>query len=175
MNKLKKIQELILNIIIFVLAVITIFVVYSFVQVNILNREYTNLFGYSLFKTETGSMTDTIEIGDIVIVKLDKNIKEEDIITFWQEGSIVTHRIIEINGEEIITKGDNNNSKDKPIKKDDVIGRVVHIIHDVKVWQRVFSDINVIIPLLITVFLIVILFSYKETSKEDNVKEEKND
>lgn len=175
MNKLKSLQGLILNAIIFVLGVITILVVYSFVQVNILNREYTNLFGYSLFKTETGSMADTIEIGDIVIVKLDNEVKEDDIITFKQDGNLVTHRIIEINGDEIITKGDNNNSADKPIKKENIVGKVVHIIHDVKVWQMVFSDINVIIPVVITIFLLVRLVSYKESSKEDNVDEEKKD
>ena len=175
MNKLKSLQGLIFNLIIFGLVVIAILVAYNFVQLNVLNREYTNFFGYSLFKTETGSMADTIEIGDIVIVKLNNNVNENDIITFRQGEVFVTHRVMEINGEEIITKGDNNNSQDKPIKKEDIVGKVVYIIHDVKVWQMVFSDINVIIPIVITAFLIVVLVSYKENSKEDNVDEEKKD
>ena len=74
MNKVKSLQGLILNLIIFVLVVIASIVAYNFVQLNVLNREYTNIFGYSMFKTETGSMADTIEIGDIVIVKLDNNV-----------------------------------------------------------------------------------------------------
>lgn len=175
MNKFKNIQGLILNIIIFVLVIIAILVVYSFVQLNVLNREYTNVFGYSLFKTETGSMADTIEIGDIVIVKLGNAVKENDIITFKQDGNIITHRVIKMTENEIITKGDNNNSEDKPISESDIIGKVIFIINDVRVWQMVFADSQVIIPVIITVFLFVVLVLYKENSKEDNADEEKND
>ena len=81
----------------------------------------------------------------------------------------ITHRIEKINEDSIIAKGDRNNTEDEPIKKDDIIGRVVFIINDVEVWKKVFTDINVIIPICITVILFILLVSYKEKTGEENV------
>ena len=68
----------------------------------------------------------------------------------------------------IIAKGDSNNTQDEPIQEDSVIGKVVFIINNVEIWKKVFSDINVIIPIIITVILFVILISYKEKTGEKN-------
>ena len=110
-------------------------------------------------------MSPTIKIGDIVIVKIGEQVQEEDIITYKKDNSFITHRIIEIDGESIIAKGDNNNTQDEAITQDAIIGKVVFIINDVEVWKNVFSDINVIIPIIITVVLLVILVSYKNGKK----------
>lgn len=166
MKKLKNIQNIILNIIISMLSVIAIFVMTGFMQLNVFGREYTDIFGYSLLKTKTGSMAPTIEIGDIVIVKLSNNVKQDDIITYKEGNSLITHRIIKIDGDEIITKGDNNNTEDQPINKKDIVGKVVYIIGDIQIWKMVFSDINVIIPICTTIVLFIILMLYKEKPKD---------
>ena len=44
-----------------------------------------------------------------------------------KENVFITHRIEQINEDSIIAKGDNNNTEDEPIKKDEVIGKVVFI------------------------------------------------
>lgn len=177
MKKLKNIPNLILNIIIFMLIVIAVFVMIGFVQLNILNREYTDIFGYSLFQTKTGSMIPTIEIGDIVIVKLGDDVKQDDIITYKEGNSLITHRITQIDSDKIITKGDNNNTEDKPISREDIVGKVVYIIGDVQIWKMVFSDISVIIPICITIALFIVLILYKENSKDkkDDIIGEKNE
>lgn len=165
----KIIKNVIVNIIIVLLSIIAIIVIWSSIQINIQKKEYVNIFGYTLFKTETGSMYDTIEIGDIVIVKIGEEIKEKDIITYKKDEAFITHRIIEINGESIIAKGDNNNTIDEPISKDDVIGKVVFIINNVEIWKKVFSDTSVIIPICTTIILFIILVAYKEKTGEKNV------
>ena len=101
------------------------------------------------------------EKGDIVIIKLGDEIREKDIITYKEENVFITHRIVEINEEAIITKGDNNNTEDEPINKNVVLGKVVFIINNVEIWKKVFTDIKVIIPICITVVLFVLLVSYK--------------
>ena len=159
---LKIIKNIIINLIIFVLGIIAIIAIWASIQLNVQNREYVNIFGYSVFSTETGSMSPTMEIGDIVIVKIGEEVQKEDIITYKKDNSFITHRIIETNGDSIIAKGDNNNTQDEPIKKDMVIGKVVSIINNVEIWKKVFSDIRVIIPVVITMVLFVILISYKE-------------
>lgn len=66
-----------------------------------------------------GSMEPELKIGDIVLVKevAEGELKKEDIISFRQGQSVVTHRIIELNEDEkekkYKTKGDNNNVEDK--------------------------------------------------------------
>ena len=166
---LKILKKVIVDLIIFVLCVIAIIVIWGFVQLNVQKKDYINIFGYSVFSTETGSMSPTMEKGDIVIIKIGDEIREKDIITYKKENVFITHRIEKINADSIIAKGDRNNTEDEPIKKDDIIGRVVFIINDVEVWKKVFTDINVIIPICITVILFILLVSYKEKTGEENV------
>ena len=68
--KRTNLAKIITDIIIILLSIIAIIVIWGFVQVSIQHKEYVNIFGYSIFSTETGSMSKTIEKGDIVIVKL---------------------------------------------------------------------------------------------------------
>lgn len=159
---LKIIKKVIVDLIIFVLSIIAILVIWGFVQLNIQNKEYVNIFGYSILSTETGSMSPTIEVGDIIIIKIGDEIKENDIITYKQDDVLITHRIEKIDGDTIITKGDYNNIQDEPIKKDQVIGKAVGIINNVQIWKQVFTDMHVIIPMVITIILFIVMISYKE-------------
>ena len=161
------IEKIVVNLIIIILSIIAIIVIWGFVQLNVQKKEYLNIFGYSIFSTETGSMSPTMEKGDIVIIKIGDEIREKDIITYKKENVFITHRIEQINGDSIIAKGDNNNTEDDPIKKDDVIGKAVYIINNVEIWKKVFSDKNVIIPICITVVLFVLLISYKEKTDSE--------
>ena len=166
---MKKIR--LINIIIILLSIIAIIVIWGFVQVSIQHKEYVNIFGYSIFSTETGSMSKTIEKGDIVIVKLGENtLNEKDIITYKSGNAIITHRIKKIDGNTIIAKGDSNNTEDDPIEKDMVIGKVVYIFNNVEVWKKVFSDMQVIVPICITIILLIVLVLYKEKTGDENVE-----
>ncbi len=169
--KRTNLAKIITDIIIILLSIIAIIVIWGFVQVSIQHKEYVNIFGYSIFSTETGSMSKTIEKGDIVIVKLGENtLNEKDIITYKSGNAIITHRIKKIDGNTIIAKGDNNNTEDDPIEKDMVIGKVVYIFNNVEVWKKVFSDMQVIVPICITIILLIVLVLYKEKTGDENVE-----
>ena len=159
---LKIIRKVIVNLLIVILSIIAIIVIWGLIQLNVQNKEYINIFGYSIFSAETGSMSPTMEKGDIVIIKIGDEIRENDIITYQKDNVLVTHRIININENTVITKGDYNNTDDEPINKNQIIGKEVFIINNVEVWKKVFSDINVVIPIVITVILFILLVSYKE-------------
>ena len=166
---LNVIKTVIINLIIFILSIIAIIAIWGFVQINVQKKEYIDIFGYSVLNTETGSMSPTIEKGDIVIIKIGDEIKENDIITYKKENVLITHRIVSINGEEIIAKGDYNNIQDEPIKRDEVIGKVVFIINNVEIWKKVFTDVKVLVPICVTVILFILLVSYKEKTGDENV------
>ena len=164
-----KLSKIIVNLIIFVLSIFAIIAIFGVVQINLQDKDYVNIFGYSVLSTETGSMAPTIEKGDIVIIKIGDEIRENDIITYKKNNVLITHRIMNIDGDTIIAKGDYNNTEDEPITKSQVIGKSVFIVHNVEIWKKVFTDMHVIIPVVITIILFILMISYKEKTGEENV------
>ena len=76
------------------------------------------------------SMYPVLKRGDLVFIKgVDSvtDLRERDIIAFSSGEGFVIHRIVEIDGDTITTKGDANRSPDEPITFDDVIGRAWRI------------------------------------------------
>lgn len=169
MKKTKKINMLgcILNILITVVVVITIIGLYYMAQVKILNKDYANIFGYTFFEVATGSMANTINIGDIVVVKVNEAFKENDIIVYKEENSFITHRVIKIDGQDLITRGDANNSEDKPIKSDQILGKVIYIIPKIGIWRRVLASPEILGMIIISIILLgVVLMLTSKTEKE---------
>ena len=173
MKVVKKIFRWIFDIILFIILAIALIMAYNHVQVNIRGNTYTTMLGYSAFEVATGSMSNTIEIGDVILVKLiepNETLSENEIVVFTQDTTLVTHRIIKINGDQIITKGDANNTQDDPISRGQIIGKVVKIIPDVKMWKEIILTPKVLIPTSISILLLWIFFSY---DKEKDVKKTK--
>lgn len=155
-----------LDLLIILFTFIIILGIYNIFQIKILNKDYPNIFGYTFFEVATGSMADTIQIGDIVIVKLTNEVNENDIIVFKENENFITHRLISKNENEIITKGDANNSEDKPIKEEQIIGKVEKIIPKVGMWKEIILSPEILIPLFILIILIGLLFMKKTKTDE---------
>ena len=173
MRIIKKICRWIFDIILFIILAIALIMAYNHIQINIKGNTYTTMLGYSAFEVATGSMSNTIEIGDVILVKLiepNEPVSENEIVVFTQDTKLVTHRIIKINGDKIITKGDANNTQDDPISRGQIIGKVVKIIPDVKMWKEIILTPKVLIPTSISILLLWIFFSY---DKEKDVKKTK--
>lgn len=169
MKKTKKINMLgcILNILITVVVVITIIGLYYMVQVKILNKDYANIFGYTFFEVATGSMADTINIGDIVVVKINESFEENDIIVYKEENSFITHRVIKIDGQNLITRGDANNSEDKPIKSDQILGKVIYVIPKIGIWRNILASPEILGMIIVFIILLgVVLMLTSKTEKE---------
>ena len=79
----------------------------------------------SIFKVETGSMEDGIHAGDYILIMTKKTYHKNEIVTYKKDDFFITHRIIKIDGNEVVTKGDANNTPDKPIKMNDIVGKVM--------------------------------------------------
>lgn len=98
----------------------------------VLGHQVPSIFGYSSLMVATGSMSGTIEEGDLIIIKDTGDYKIGDIVTFFQDGDDIptTHRIYNIDEEgKWVTRGDANNSFDKrSITSDEIIGEVVLVI-----------------------------------------------
>lgn len=170
----EKIAHIILNIIIAIVFLIVIIVGYNYIQIQLMNKDYANFFGYTVFEVKTGSMAKTLNVYDVILVKITKDVKENDIITFKKDDELITHRIMEIDGEEIITKGDANNTEDEKITKEAVIGKVVSIFPRVGIWAKVFTEPNVLISIFITLILIGLAIS-KDKTENNKYERDKNE
>lgn len=114
-------------------------------------------------------MAKTINIKDIVIIKITKEVNKNDIVTYFDGNVLITHRIIEMSNKNIVTKGDANNSKDNPITKDQIVGKVVYIIPQIGIWQKVLTTPKVIISGSISICLLYFVCTSKDKRKDADV------
>ena len=163
MKILNKIIEILLDfIIVIIVALIIIMGIHTY-QTKILKKENSNIFGFTFFEVVTGSMADTLQIGDVIIIKITKDIEENDIIVYKKDDNFITHRVIEKNNLQIIVKGDANNSVDAPIKKGDVLGKVEFVIPKVGKIKNIM--INPLMLLLLVSVIISTLIVCKSKTK----------
>lgn len=147
------------------LGMIVTLCIYTFITTDLLKKEYTNVFGYTYFVVATGSMSGTIEVNDIVIVKLGNEAKVNDIITYKDaQGDFVTHRVKKQVGSKLITQGDVNNTEDSPISKEDMIGKVQVVISP--------SFILKLIAVLLIIFILLAFLNFDKIFKKYIMKEE---
>ncbi len=161
-KKIKIVAKYLLNFLTGVVIVSIFFALYGLFQITVLDKDYATYFGYSLFEVESGSMEPTINIKDMVIVKHTSNIKRNDIITYRLDKSFITHRVVDVEGNKIVTKGDFNNHEDKTIPKKTVIGKVVKVIPKFGMWKKILLSPVVVIALFFTIVLFSVGFSYED-------------
>ena len=167
---MKKVFGIIVDVLTFSVFLVLVLIILSRVKMMVSGKEYFDVFGYSIFNVATGSMEPVISQNDIIIVKEEKDYDINDIVTFKSDNAYVTHRVISKSGNSIVTKGDANNAKDVSIKKDDIIGKVVHVIRQGGVWQQIFTSPTIIIMIFVTLMLFDFAFSYKGIQKKKNIK-----
>lgn len=111
MNKIVKIiSNIIFGIIIVILA--------TYLLLRLTNK-------IEIYNVMTGSMEEKIHAGDYVLILRKSDYKIGDVITYKQNNSYITHRIIEKDGNTFTTKGDANNTEDKKINKELIVGKAI--------------------------------------------------
>ncbi len=158
---LKKIDYVLL-----ILVLLLILALYGVFQIKIQKRGYVNYFGYTFFQVITGSMEPTIKVKDLVIEKITKDVKIDDIVTYKFHNDYVTHRVIKQGGNFVVTKGDNNNDIDEPVLIDDVVGRVIYILPNVAIWTKVITTPQVVATIVISLIIFRIIF-YKDIKPKE--------
>ncbi|MDE1549592.1 signal peptidase I [Jeotgalibaca caeni] len=89
-----------------------------FILIGIMNflsaPSASGLFGHKGYIVISGSMEPAFSPGDYAIVKGEpfESIGVDEVITFLDDDTIVTHRVKEITEEGLVTKGDANNNED---------------------------------------------------------------
>ena len=123
-------------------------------------------FGYGMSVVLSGSMEDRLYVDDLVIIKATDNYKVNDIVLFQDGNSLVIHRIIEIDGDTVTTKGDANNTADEPIQKSQIKGVLVYDIAGFGAVVNVLKQPVFVILILAAAFLLT-EFSYRKEKDTD--------
>lgn len=170
---IKKVINVILNIFITIFTMILLVTIYTNVQLTLLKNSYASFFGYSIFEVQTGSMEPAIAPGDCVIVKYSNDYDLGDIITYQKGDEFITHRVIEAYKGTYVTEGDANNTKDDPISREQIVGKVIKTLPKVGLLRKTILNPAVLIALIITLYLISLVFKDRKRVPK-NKKEEVN-
>lgn len=112
-------------------------------------------------------METELSVNDLIIVHEEDDYKIGDIVVYQEETYLVVHRIIEIDGEMVTTKGDANNTADEPINKKNIKGTVVKSIPYIGTVVN-FLKSGFGIVLIIAVAFFIPEMSFRRRKERDN-------
>lgn len=173
---MKLVKNIFIKIIWIILFILVAFNIYNFVSINILHKDLATINGYALLEVVSGSMEPTIHVGDIIIINTnDQEYKKDDIITFYDvNGSFVTHRLIEINDEVMVTKGDANDSKDEEMNANNIVGKMVFRLNGAgKLMASLKNPFVMLLIMIIGIVLCLLMSTDKNLIPKDLTEEEK--
>jgi signal peptidase I len=87
--------------------------------------------GYQLLTVQSGSMAPVLKIGDAIITGTKPAPRLGEIISYRSQQDsrvIISHRLVAIDHNQLITAGDVLGSKDPPIARSRVLGRVIVVL-----------------------------------------------
>lgn len=162
-----KLKTFLKNIMILFLIIILIEICYS----KFAKKEYPiKLFGISFLCVTTGSMEPTINLGELIVIREKEKYEENDIVTYLdKDGFLITHRIVNISADKMITKGDSNNLIDPETQIKEIKGKVI--------WHSKVLGLFVIYILkpLVFVYVIALMIISLKTKERKNYDKENND
>ena len=96
--------------------------------------------GYGTAVVVSNSMYQYLEVNDLIIVEKTNDYVVGDVVVYDDGFVLVVHRIVEIDDEVFVAKGDANNSNDRPYSVSLIKGEVVDIIPGMGVLQETLDN-----------------------------------
>ncbi len=165
---MKLLKRVLIIIITIILSLILVFNIYNFICLKIMHKDLATINGYALLEVVSGSMEPTIKVGDMIIIDTKaKDYQKGDIVTFYDiNNAFVTHRIIEIDGKEMVTKGDNKaNSIDDPTSVDKIVGKHIYTLGKLGILITSLKSPLVMFMILVIGIIICYLISTDKEGK----------
>ena len=149
---------------------------YSWNAKNLVGNRMPMPFGYGFSVVLSGSMEPVLSVNDLVIIKEEENYQQGDIVVYQSEDMLVIHRIMEINGETAITKGDANEVDDPEIETKQIKGKMVTHIPMIGCFVQFIKSAQGTLLVLIIMVIIFELPYLREKrrvlSEQEKIKEE---
>lgn len=116
----------------------------------------------NIYKILTGSMETDIHPGDYIVINKTDDYKVGDVVTYEKNGYYITHRIVEIDDDKLVTKGDANNVVDEAITRNSVAGKLVF---KGKILNFIMNYKVLIVLLILSLFCLVAYFDKGKEKK----------
>lgn len=96
----------------------------------------------------TDSMYPIIKPGQNIRIKKMSNYKKNDVVLFCEKNFYIVHRIVKVENDFVVTKGDNNQFNDKRISTNKIRGKVIGLVGSKltfdQEYKKYFNKINFI-------------------------------
>ena len=146
---------------------ITLIVIKNICLALLITLVFVFFSGFKFLNILTGSMTPTMPVNTVVVVKKIpiNQVELGDVITFKMGDSNVTHRVVEINNSGrntvLYTQGDaaQNQGSRETVTEDNFVGVVVFHIPYLGVLLNLIKDNIIIITVCIVLALFIITYS----------------
>lgn len=188
MKKMLKIFKKVFDVLCWALIALLVITVIMSVIANIKGTQ-PSVFGYSIYRVSSGSMSPKLEVGDVILGKSvddPTQIGVGDIVTYKGggelEGKLITHEVIvaphEENGEIMLqTKGVANEIADSPINAERVVSVVICEVEFLAGFYKYFFSpwgLLTVIALIILVFIDELIVFIKTMTGNASKPESKN-
>lgn len=153
--------------------ILNILIIFFIINLILLFEENTHICGIYCFNIISESMEPTLNVNDVVIAKKTNiaNLQKGDIITFNQDGRIISHRIKKIIKDDnylIVTQGDNNEVEDKDVvKEEQIYGKVIFKIGKIGKIISYIQNMRIFINIIIFIVIIYILMNLRDNQKNE--------
>lgn len=124
-------------------------------------------FGIGAAVVLSGSMEPTIMTDELILVQAQDSYGLDDIVVYQSGHVLVVHRIVDMDGELVTTRGDANNTDDPPIPVSQIKGRVIGHVPNVGAAVRLLKTPAATLTLLAGAVLLVEI-PYRRTKKKDD-------
>ena len=129
-------------------------------------------FGYGTAVVLSGSMEPTIMTDEMIIVKAQENYEVGDVVVYQSGYSLVVHRIVAMDDQTVMTRGDANNVDDEPMELSRIKGEVIaHIPHVGTVVQALKSPVATVILIVGVVLLVEMSFRKKKDEDDQQLQQ----
>ena len=150
---------------------ITIFQFYNWNAKNVAGDNMPMPFGVGISVVLSGSMEPALSVDDVIIVKKTEDFGVDDMVVFNDHGILVVHRVISIDGDNITTKGDANNTADEPITRDVVKGKVIKVLPGAgKAFDILRSPLAAVIVFGAAILLMELSFKKEKKEADDDLE-----
>ena len=126
---MKRAGKIIHRVLLIIWGIILAVIIYLLAAQRISGEQAPEIFGFRIAAAVSGSMEPVFSAGDLLVYQKRSVYQDGDIVLFRQDGSLITHRIINIQGNEYQTKGDANSAADgETITCEAILGEVVLVL-----------------------------------------------
>ncbi len=164
-NKKRKISIHRILIIIFISLVLGLGI-YHLNAKTITGEQMPMPFGIGVGVVMSGSMEPELSVDDVIIVKKCDNYNVGDTVVYQDGRTLIVHKIIEANGDTVITQGTANNTPDEPITLSSVKGKVIRSFSGLGMFvTAIKSPAATLVMLVAAVYLL--FRSYRREQEND--------